>query len=156
MGSGSALSRGWRPFWLHQVGEYLLGFVLISVGVQSLEPTVPVLAGGLIVVNAALVDGPLGAFRAMKRRQHRIFDVVVMAVLLLLAVLPVFPVDNATRLIMLVIVGAMLFLWLSTNFAERPVRPTGTVRADRSESIGRTAGRLYSRTREIARKQQVD
>ena len=107
MGSGSALSRGWRPFWLHQVGEYLLGFALISVGVQSTSPTVPVLAGGLIVVNAALVDGPLGAFRGVKRAQHRILDVVVMVLLLLAAVLPVFSVDNATRLIMLVVVAVI-------------------------------------------------
>jgi hypothetical protein len=92
----------------------------------------------------------------VKRRQHRILDVVVMAVVLLAAVLPVFSVDNATRLIMLVIVAVMVFLWLSTSFAERPVRTAGAARVDRSESIGRTAGRLYSRSREIARKQQVD
>ena len=108
------------------------------------------------MVNAALVDGPLGAFRGVKRGQHRILDVVVMAVVLLAAVLPVFSVDNATRLIMLVVVAVMVFLWLSTSFAERVVRPAGAARLDRSESIGRTAGRLYSRSREIARKQQVD
>ena len=51
----------------------------------------------------------------------------------------------------------MVFLWLSTSFAETAGAPGGRGPASTAaESIGRTAGRLYSRSREIARKQQVD
>ena len=59
MGSGSALSRGWRPFWLHQLGEYLLGFALIvGGGAEPRRRRSRSLAGGLIVVNAALRRRP--------------------------------------------------------------------------------------------------
>ena len=63
---GGAVSRDdrvLRPFWLHQAAEYLIGLVLVAQGLQSPTPVVPALAGGLVLVNAACVDGPLGAFR---------------------------------------------------------------------------------------------
>ena len=71
-----------RPFWLHQAAEYLIGLVLVAMGLQSLDPAVPTLAGGLVILNAALVDGPLGAFRMFSRRAHRIVDLVVIGILL--------------------------------------------------------------------------
>ena len=48
-----------RPFWLHQFAEYLLGLVLVAQGLQSPTPAVPALAGGLVLLNAALVGGYL-------------------------------------------------------------------------------------------------
>jgi hypothetical protein len=148
-------TQGWRPFWLHQVGEYIIGFALVAAAVQSLEPAIPTLAGGLIVVNAALVDGPLGAWRGVSRRQHRIVDVVVGAVVALAALMPFLAIDNVMRLMMIGAVVVMGFLWATTSFAPRPARsPTTAARPDRSESIGRTAGRLVNRGRELVRKQQ--
>ena len=46
-----------RPFWLHQAAEYLIGLVLVAVGLQSLEPLWPTLAGGLVILNAAVSTG---------------------------------------------------------------------------------------------------
>ena len=56
-----------RPFWLHQAAEYLIGLVLVAQGLQSPTPLVPTLAGGVVIVNAAVVEGPLGAFRLVPR-----------------------------------------------------------------------------------------
>ena len=91
-----------RPFWLHQAAEYLLGLVLVAVGLQSIDPPAPMLAGGLVILNAAVVDGPLGAFRLMSRRQHRIADLVVIIGIGIAVVLPFLDIDNASRGMMVV------------------------------------------------------
>ena len=68
-------------------------------GAAEPDPVVPALAGGLVILNAAVVDGPLGAFRLFSRRAHRIADLVVIGVLVVLAVLPWLDVDNASRIL---------------------------------------------------------
>ena len=47
-----------RPFWVHQLAEYLIGISLVAQGMQDIEPLVPSLAGALVMVNAARVVGP--------------------------------------------------------------------------------------------------
>ena len=122
--------------------------MLVAVGVQSPLPTFPVLAGGLIVVNAAVVNGPLGAFRLVSRPQHRWLDVAVAAVVALVAALPFLSIDSTSRLTMFAVAAGMGFLWYGTNFETRPeaARRRSDARAvpasDRSEAIGRTAGRF--------------
>ena len=46
-----------RPFWLHQIAEYIIGIALIGSGLQSPSPAVPAVIGGLMLLNAATVDG---------------------------------------------------------------------------------------------------
>ena len=150
----------WRPFWIHQGSEYLVGLVLVAAGLQSPEPTFPALAGGLIVLNAAVVDGPLGAFRLVTRPRHRFLDLVVLGVVAATALLPFVEIDGASRVTMLVIALLLGFLWYGTNFETRPeaARRRSQVRAamasDRSEAIGRTAGRLVARATAEARKRR--
>jgi len=154
-------NRRWRPFWVHQGAEYLLGLALVAAGIQSPTPTFPVLAGGLIVVNAAVVTGPVGAFRLFSRSVHRVLDLVVVGVVLAMAALPFLDIDSTSRLTMVVIAAVMGFLWLSTNFdtrAETRARPgvtrsVGVARLD-SERIGRTAGRLVGKAGAYARKRR--
>jgi len=156
----SATRRGWRPFWVHQAAEYLLGLVLVAAGVQSPTPAFPVLAGGLIVLNAAVVTGPLGAFRLASRPVHRILDIGVIAVVVSVAAMPFLSIDAASRLTMIVIAGVIAFLWVTTNFETRreAVGRRDAVRmataSDRSEAIGRSAGRLVARAGEYARKRR--
>ena len=129
-----------RPFWLHQVAEYLIGLALVAMGLQSPDPLVPTVAGGLIVVNAAMVDGPLGAFRAVSRRTHRTLDLVLIIGLVVAAVLP-WGVDNASRLMMLIVAAVLAVVWWNSAFTRRePADPARPV--DRTEVIGRSAGRL--------------
>lgn len=156
-------TRRWRPFWVHQGAEYLLGLVLVGAGVQSPTPTFPVLAGGLIVVNAAVVTGPIGAFRLFSRPVHRVLDVVVVGFILAVAALPFLDIDAASRLTMVVIAAVMGFLWLSTNFdtrvqaaARRGAAGRSAVARFDSEKIGRTAGRLVGKAGEYARKRRGD
>ena len=150
----------WRPFWIHQGAEYLVGLVLVAAGVQSPDPTFPALAGGLIVVNAAVVDGPLGAFRLVTRPRHRILDVVVAGVVAVTAVLPFIEIDGASRATMLGIAMILGFLWYGTNFETRPEasrrrsQARAALASDRSEAIGRSAGRLVARATAEARKRR--
>ena len=144
-----------RPFWLHQSAEYLIGLVVVAMGVQSIEPAIPTIAGGVVLLNAALVDGPLGAFRVFSRPAHRVVDVIVIAGLAVLAVLPMLDVDSATRVILGGSAAMLALVWWNSAFeARKPRRPRGRGRtegppsgstaqpADRSEAIGRGAGRL--------------
>jgi energy-converting hydrogenase Eha subunit C len=158
-GVNQAAVRRWRPFWVHQGAEYLLGLVLVASGVQSTTPMFPVFAGALIVVNAAVVTGPLGAFRLVSRPLHRIIDIVVVTAIVVIAAMPFLDIDTASRVTMIVIAAIMAFLWLSTNFdarddaaARRAARGPGT-RYD-SETIGRTAGRLVGKANQYARKRR--
>ncbi len=52
-----------RPFWAHQLVEYLLGIGLISAAVQMPQPAVPAVLGLVIILNAAIAKGAAGAFR---------------------------------------------------------------------------------------------
>jgi len=141
-----------RPFWMHQVVEYLIGLVLISFAFQSPRPAAVAVVGIVIVLNAALSVGAAGAFRLVPRRLHRWIDVVVMAALLVLAVQPWIDVDLVSRLVIGAIVFVLFFVWFHTDFAPRIPRAarraagaSGGGPADRpvdSVERGRRAGRF--------------
>jgi hypothetical protein len=140
--AGQAKTDGKRPFWMHQLAEYLLGGVLVAQGLQSPTPALPAIAGGLIMVNAAVVSGPMSAFRVVGRRTHRVLDVVVIALVLVAAVQPVIDVEASARVVMAAIAGVLAFIWWQTSFAERASRRSAISAADgRSTEVGRLAGR---------------
>jgi len=130
---------------MHQFVEYILGGVLVAQGLQCPTPAMPALAGGLIMANAAIVRGPLAAFRLVSRSVHRVLDVVVMAVIVLLGVQPWVSVEGSTRMIMVAIAGVMAFIWWQSSFAEKTVRYPGrakiTAEGGRGVEVGRMAGR---------------
>ncbi len=133
-----------RPFWIHQLAEYLIGVALVSQGLQDQTPLVPTLAGALVVVNAAVVSGPLGAFNMVGRAMHRWFDVAVMAAIAFGALQPFVEVTSAGRLVMLVILLPLGFLWFYTDWAERVSRKQRRMAAagPTGDQVGKTAGRL--------------
>ena len=148
-----------RPFWLHQAAEYLIGMVLVALGLQSLDPVVPTLAGGLVILNAALVDGPLGAFRLFSRRAHRIADLVVIGIARGARRAAVdqrrerqphhdrrVRGDPRVRVVELVVRAA--------PEPARPGQPSAPV--DRSEAIGRSAGRAVGGIARIVRDRTRD
>ncbi len=59
--------RARRPFWIHQLVEYLVGLALISASVQLPEPTVPAVMGLVVLFNAAIAQGAAGAFRLVSK-----------------------------------------------------------------------------------------
>lgn len=136
--------RALRPFWLHQVVEYVIGIVLISAAFQSPTPAAASVMGVLIIVNAAVAIGPAGAFRLVPRRLHRWFDVVLMALLVAVAVQPWIEIDGVSRLMIGAIAFVLFFVWFHTDFEEREGRKARrTARAKpSSEQRGRQAGRV--------------
>jgi hypothetical protein len=111
-----AKDRSLRPFWLHQLGEYLIAAILVVSAWYSPEPAVQATLGVLIFVNAAVAKGPAGAFRLINRKVHKWFDVVIMGLLLVAAVQGWFGVGTAGRIALPLMAVLMLVLWLSTNF----------------------------------------
>jgi hypothetical protein len=138
----SPAAKAKRPFWMHQIAEYLLGGVLVAQGLQSPTPVMPAVAGALIMLNAAIVRGPLAAFRVVGRGTHRVLDVVVIVAVLVGGLQPVVHVEAGTRMVMIAIAAVMAFIWWQTSFVERAQR-RAAISADqgRSTEVGRLAGR---------------
>jgi hypothetical protein len=131
-----------RPFWMHQVVEYILGGAMIAAGLQSPTPLVPSVVGAVIMLNSAITAGPLSAFRVLDRRVHRVIDVVVIAFELFAAVQPWIDLDTGTRGIVLIIAFVHFFVWWNTNYATRARRAAVSTEGGRSSEIGRIAGRV--------------
>lgn len=130
-----------RPFWMHQVVEYVLGLVLISQALQNPDPTVPAVLGGAIVVNAASTPGALSAFRVVPRRVHRLVDVVLIGALVVFAVQPWIGVDEGVRVVMIALAAVLGFIWWQSDFTDKQRRPPVNSDGGKSTEIGRLAGR---------------
>jgi hypothetical protein len=139
---------------MHQTVEYILGGVLVAQGLQSPDPVIPALAGGLILLNAATVKGaPLSAFRLFPRQMHRVLDLVVIALIIVAAVRPVVDVDPGARVVMGGIAAVLAFVWLQTTFAEKAKKTRAPITAEngRSDEVGRLAGRAVANGVNFAR-----
>lgn len=139
-----------RPFWMHQLVEYVLGVALVASGAQSPEPVVPAVLGGLLLLWAASTKGALAAFRLLPRWLHRAGDPFVAGALLVAAVQPWASVRVDSRFVLAGVAVVHLFVWWQSSYDE-PVRaPRGRRAAgdapapagDRATEIGRTAGRV--------------
>jgi hypothetical protein len=104
------------PFWLHQLGEYLIAAVLIASSWYSPEPVVQAVLGSLIMINAAFADGAAGAFHLIGRTIHKWIDVAIMVLLLVAAFQGWFDVDTTGRIALPLMSAALFVLWLSTDF----------------------------------------
>ena len=136
--------RAMRPFWIHQAVEYLIGIALVSQALQDPNPVIPSVVATMVILNAAIVRGPLGAFKWVSRGMHRWFDVGMMGVILVTALQPWTGIGTTARAMMLVTLVPLAFLWYYTDWAERPARKERRKEASTSptgEQIGRTAGR---------------
>jgi hypothetical protein len=134
-----------RPFWTHQLVEYLVGIGLISAAVQMPQPAVPAILGLVIIINAAIAKGGAGAFRLAGKRVHRQLDLVVMVLLLAGAVQPWFSMDNTSRFLLGGVAFVLWFVWFHTDFTEKVPRAERKAAAGErpsSEAIGRGAGRV--------------
>ncbi|MFZ9158656.1 MAG: hypothetical protein ACO230_11275 [Ilumatobacteraceae bacterium] len=133
---------GKRAFWLHQAAEYVVGGALVASGLQSIDPLVPTALGALIVINAAVADAPLAAFRKVGRRLHRLLDYVLVVIAMIACALP--DLETNTRLVQILIVLVLIVVVARTDYSaptkrgitELSSRPDG-----RADEIGRLAGR---------------
>ncbi len=146
-----------RPFWTHQLVEYILGGALVASGLQSPTPVVPSVLGGLIVLHAAVTVGPIGAFRVISRSVHRVVDLVLIALQVVGGVQPWIAVEAGARIVVLGIAAAHLFVWWQSNFAERAKRGVAvSAEGGRSTEVGRIAGRLVGNGVNAVRKRRGD
>ncbi len=129
-----------RPFWMHQVVEYVIGASFISTAIASSTPVIPIVIGALVLVNAAVAIGPAGAFRLVHRQVHRLFDVGIMVLILLAAIQPVYELQDATRALMIALGLVMGFVWWNSDFATREERKER--RGSKSSSAARSVGRV--------------
>jgi hypothetical protein len=141
---------GKRPFWLHQLAEYVIGASLVATGLQSPDPVVPALLGGLVILNAAIVIGPLGAFRWVGRRTHRVLDLVVLGIMAVTVLLG--GGDAATRLVTLALGLVLAFLVAGTDYSPPRSPPPPGAPGARGEEIGRAAGRWTAKGVKAVRK----
>jgi hypothetical protein len=147
------MAGGKRPFWMHQLVEYILGVALVASGAQSPTPAIPAVLGGLILLNAALTKGAIGAFRAYGRKVHRMLDPIVILVCVAGAVQPWIHVDLSSRGVVLAIAAVHLVVFLGSSFHERPPRGARTKGSgDRSTELGKSAGRVVGSGVKTARK----
>jgi len=147
-----AIEGAQRPFWMHQIVEYLIGIVLVGAAFQAPEPAVPAVMGVVVIANTAIARGPAAAYPLVSRTVHRWLDVVVMLLLVAAAFQPMFDVDSTGRLMLCGIAFVMFFIWLNSDFAEKVSRKKNK-RAEKverrerlarpeSEEIGKKAGRV--------------
>jgi hypothetical protein len=125
---------------MHQLVEYLLGVALLSQGLRTTEPLVPTVLGALVLLNVAVVDGPLSAFKAVSRWFHRGVDAALVAAMVVAALL----VDSLTSSVRFMIGGCaavMAFLIWRSDYREPVKRAPVASGAGRSEEVGRLAGR---------------
>ncbi|MFZ4720771.1 MAG: hypothetical protein ACOYMR_15200 [Ilumatobacteraceae bacterium] len=141
---------GKRPFWMHQLVEYILGGAMAYSGLMSPTPLVPAVCGGLIVLNAALTKSSIGAFRAYGRNLHRTFDIVIICICLVAVGQPWIELDGGTRIVILAITSVHIVVFFGSSYVEKQKapkapKPTGTAdlpTGDRSTDLGRSAGRI--------------
>jgi len=133
-----------RPFWIHQAAEYLIGIALLAQGLQDPKPLVPSVVGALVILNAAVVKGPLGAFKWFGRGMHKWLDLGMMGVIAVAALNPWVDTAPTGRAILLVMLLPLGFLWFYTDWEDRPARKErrqATAGAT-GDKIGRSAGRI--------------
>ncbi|MDO8389404.1 MAG: hypothetical protein Q7V57_02865 [Actinomycetota bacterium] len=144
---------GKRPFWMHQLVEYILGGALVATGMQSPQPLVPSVVGGVILLYAACTKGAVSAFRLIHRRVHRVFDPVLIGLELAAALQPWVDVRNDTRVVMVGIAVVHAVVWWGSSFEEnvrltrdekvaaRQQAAADAPAGDRSTELGKKAGR---------------
>ena len=137
-----------RPFWMHQVVEYIIGAVFISAGFGSPTPAVPAVLGAIVMLNAAIAIGPASAFRIVHRRVHRILDLIVIGLVAVAVVQPWIEIESNGRILIGLLGIVLAFVWWNTDFAtknERKQRRSQTSTPD-AEKVGRSAGRSAAET----------
>ena len=113
---------------MHQIAEYIIAAVFIAQGLQSKTPAIPSVLGGLVLLNAACAKGPAAAFQMLGRSLHKVIDLALIGLIVLMAVQPVISLDNNTRVIMGVLAFVIGFVWLGSDFS-------APVKRERSKTV---------------------
>ena len=107
-----------RPYWLHQVAEYIVGLVMLLMITRAHGDAAPLLAAGgvLVLLNVAISGPPAGCMHVVSRPVHKWTDVGVVAALV---AIPVVLHDRATSTVWITMIGCavvLLVVRLTTNY----------------------------------------
>ena len=145
------MSASGRPYWLHQVAEYIVGLILLLMITRARGDAAPLLAAGgaLVLVNVAISGPPVGCVRMVSRPVHRWTDVAVVAALV---GIPVLFHDKATSTVWFTMIGCavvLLVVRLTTSYAIRPKRqpmpPMSDIARASPRALGRALGKAQRR-----------
>ncbi len=135
-----------RPFWMHQLVEYIFGIALVSMALHAQNPAIMVVAGVALQLNAASSRGPLSAFPRVPRAVHRVIDIVLAVGLVVAALLAGDALSSSDKFVMIGVALAFGFVVWNTNYVEKPKRAPVSATSGRSEEVGRMAGRAAGTT----------
>ncbi len=145
------MSADGRPYWLHQVAEYVVGLILLLLitRVDGDAATLLAVGGALVLVNVAISGPPAGCVRIVSRPVHRWTDVAVVAALV---VLPIVFHDQATSTVWIALIGCavvLLVIRLTTSYAVKPQRepmpPLSDIAKASPRALGRAIGKAQRR-----------
>ena len=94
------------------------------------------------MINAAVADAPLAAFRKVGRRTHRILDYILVVIALAACALP--DLETNTRLVQILVVVVFVVVVARTDYSapsKRGVTDSSQRPDGRADEIGRLAGR---------------
>ena len=77
-----------RPYWLHQVAEYVVGLIMLLLMTRVDAMRSPLLAAGglLVLLNVAISGPPAGCVHVVSRPVHKWTDVGVVVALVAIPV----------------------------------------------------------------------
>ena len=117
-----AMASNGRGFWMHQFVEYFIAGGLVMMSAQLKEPAIPAAMGLIMLVNTAVTDGLLSAFKWISRGVHRVIDWLIIIACLVLSF--VADIETNGRLALLGVGVVLGVIVLGTNFAKRGAQPT--------------------------------
>ena len=97
-----------KGMWLVQVCEYVIGFALAMSAANSVSPAALAVVALALLVNAAISDGSLAAFRVLKPRTHRAVGIGIAVSAVVIAA--VAPINLTSRLTLVVTAVAQGFV----------------------------------------------
>jgi hypothetical protein len=109
-----------RGFWLHQIVEYIIGIGTLFLAGQSSEPLWPAIIGAVILLNAAMSDGAMSAYRVIPRQVHKIIDWLVIVGAIAASILADHDVQARVSLLGVGLILAVIAL--GTNYVGKGAR----------------------------------
>ena len=106
---------------IHQTVEYSVGFALASSAVRSQDRVLLVIAAVAVIINTAVLAGPLAAYPKVPRGVHRAVDVLLATVGVSVAI--VVSVSVQTRVSLCIAAAVVTFV--SVRFSH-VIRETGS------------------------------
>jgi hypothetical protein len=140
-----------RPYWLHQIAEYVVGLILLLLISRADSDAVPLLAAGcaLVLINTAISGPPAGCLHLVGRRVHRWTDV---AVIVALVVIPIVFHERTSTNVWFTMIGCavvLLVVRLTTNYSVKPKRepmpPLSDIAKASPRALGRAIGKAQRR-----------